>query len=98
MKADKTVYRASQGGVLASIIVNALFGIVLFLIGVLNVLLVHPVPGVVFLFLSLIYFPPVNSFLKKRFGFSIPLVARIILGLIAVWFTLGVSDLGDMID
>ena len=78
-------------------IVSLLFGIVLFGIGVLNVILVHLVPGVVFLLLSLVYFPPVNAFLKKRFGFSIPLVARIILGLVAVWFTLGVSDLGDMI-
>ncbi|MGZ5245275.1 MAG: hypothetical protein ACXWD4_15245, partial [Bacteroidia bacterium] len=59
---------------------------------------VHPVPGIVFLLLSSLYLPQVNDFSKKKFGFSIPLTATIILGIIIIWFTLGVSDLGDMID
>lgn len=79
-------------------IINWLFGIVVFAIGVSNLFLVHAVPGVVFLLLSLIYFPPVISILKQRFGFFIPLIVKIILGLVIIWFTLGVSDLGDMID
>ena len=36
--------------------------------------------------------------LKERLGFSIPLVVKIILSIIIIMFTLGVSDLGDMID
>ena len=79
-------------------IVNGVFGLIVFTLGFLNMILVHPVPGSVFLMLSLIYFPPVNELIRKNFGFAIPLVFKIILGLILIWFTLGVSDLGDIID
>lgn len=79
-------------------VISWLFGLVVFTIGLLNLFLVHPVPGSVFLFLSLIYVPPVNTLLKERTGFSIPPVVKIILGVVIIWFTLGVSDLGDMID
>lgn len=82
----------------ASVLVNGIFGIIVFAIGVLNLFLVHPVPGIVFILLSLIYFSPVNEALRKTFGFSILLSLKIILGIIIIWFTLGVSDLGDMID
>lgn len=74
------------------------FGLVVFAIGILNAVLVHPVPGAVFLLLSFIYFPPANVFILKRFGFRIPSAFKIILGIMVIWFTLGVSDLGDMID
>ena len=79
-------------------LVNWIFGIIVFAIGALNLILVHPVPGIVFMLLSLVYFPPVNEVFQKKFGFAIPLVFKIILGIIIIWFTLGVSDLGDMID
>ncbi|HEY0769034.1 MAG TPA: hypothetical protein VGD31_01780 [Sphingobacteriaceae bacterium] len=79
-------------------IISWLFGIVVLTIGVLNLFLVHPVPGVVYLLLSFVYFPPANAAFKKWVGFSIPPVLKIILGIFIVWFTLGVSDLGDMID
>jgi hypothetical protein len=84
-----------------SIVLNMIswiFGIAVFAIGVLNVFLVHPVPGIVYLLLSFVYFPPATAVLRKKFGFSIPLVVKIILGIIIIMFTLGVSDLGDMID
>lgn len=74
------------------------FGIVVLVLGVLNLILIHPVPGLVYLLLSLIYFPPANTIFRKRFGFSIPHVVKIFLGIVIIWFTLGVSDLGDMID
>jgi hypothetical protein len=79
-------------------IIGWLFGAVVLAVGILNIFLVHPVPGVVYLLLSLLYFPPANAVLRKRFGFSIPLVVKIILGIFIIMFTLGVSDLGDMID
>jgi len=75
-----------------------LFGLVILAVGLLNIFLVHPVPGIVYLLLSLVYFPPANAILQKKFGFSIPLVFKIILGIFLFMFTLGVSDLGDMID
>ena len=74
------------------------FGIVVLIVGVLNMFLVHLVPGLAYLLLSLVYLPPANAYLKKKFGFSIPLLLKIILGIVLFMFTLGVSDLGDMID
>jgi hypothetical protein len=79
-------------------IISWVFGAAIFAIGVLNVFLVHTVPGVIYLLLSFVYYPPADAILKKRFGFSIPLVVKILLGIVIIWFTLGVSDLGDMID
>ena len=75
-----------------------LFGILLLIIGILNLFLVHPVPGIAYLLLSLIYLPPATAQLKTWFGFSLPPVVKIILGIVIIMFTLGVSDLGDMID
>lgn len=87
-----------QGKTLTSTLISWFFGIIVFAIGLSNLIWVHPVPGFIFLFLSLIFFPPVDVFLRKRFGISIPFIVKIILGIIIIWFTLGVSDLGDMID
>jgi hypothetical protein len=79
-------------------IIGWIFGAVVLAIGVLNLFLVHAVPAVVYILLSLIYFPPANAFFRKKFGFTIPLAVKIILGIFIIMFTLGVSDLGDMID
>ena len=73
-------------------------GLIVFVIGGLNLFLVHPVPGLVFILLSMLYFPPADTLCLKIFGFPVPLVAKIILFFVIIWFTLGVSDLGDMID
>ncbi len=67
-----------------------------FAIGVLNLFLVHPVPGAFYLLLSFAYFPMSNAILKKRFGFSIPLVIKIIVGLAILCGTLAVGDLAEM--
>ena len=75
-----------------------LFGSLVFAIGMLNIIMVHPVPGVVYLLLSFLYFPPANSIFKKRFGLEIPSLIKITLGIVIIMFTLGVSDLGDIID
>ena len=44
-----------------------LIGLVVFIIGVSNLLLVHPVPGIVFLMLSALYFPPADLVLIHIF-------------------------------
>ena len=67
-------------------------------IGVANLVLVHPVPAIGYGLVSLAYVPPVNAFLENRLGISIHPIAKIALGIVIVLFTLGVSDLGDMID
>lgn len=68
-------------------IISWVFGAAIFAIGVLNVFLVHTVPEVIYLLLSFVYYPPANAILKKRFGFSIPLVVKILLGIVIIWFT-----------
>ena len=83
---------------IAGNVISSLFAAAVFAIGVLNLIFVHPVPGVVYLLLSLVYLPAANAVLRAGFGFSIPVVGKIILGIFIIMFTLGVSDLGDMID
>lgn len=74
------------------------FAVLLLAVGVANLLLVHPVPAAAYGLASLVYLPPVDALLRARLGFSIPSAAKIVLGIAIVAFTLGVSDLGDMLD
>ncbi|HEX8516346.1 MAG TPA: hypothetical protein VF868_09120 [Bacteroidia bacterium] len=88
MTAKSNVYNVAGWG----------FGLLILLIGILNIFLVHPVPGIAYVLISFIYYPPFNNMIGKNFGFSIPLFLKILLGVALIIFTLGVSDLGDMID
>lgn len=75
-----------------------LFGLLVLGAGVANLLWIHPVPALVYGLVSLVYLPPVGAALKERFGVSIPTFVKVVLAIVVVMFTLGVSDLGDMID
>ena len=79
-------------------LISWILGLIILILGLLNIFLVHPVPGIAFLIFSIIFFPPTNDFLLKKFGFTIPFSGKVIFFLIIIWFTLGVSDLGEMID
>ena len=79
-------------------ITSWMVGTAVIIVGVLNVALIHIVPGVVYLILSLVYLPAANNFLTGRAGFSISVIIKVALGGAIFFFTLGVSDLGDMID
>ena len=72
--------------------------VVFITIGVLNLIFVHPVPGLFFILLSLVYLPSANALLKTRFGFSIPPVIKIIVGVVILWATLAVGDLMEMFE
>ncbi|WP_400190296.1 hypothetical protein [Hymenobacter sp. B81] len=87
-----------QGKFTPSSVLSWVFGIALVVVGLLNMILVHVVPGVAYLLVSLVYFPPANAWLKVRTGFAIPGIVKVLLGIVIIQFTLGVSDLGDMID
>ncbi len=67
-------------------------------IGIANLVLVHPVPALGHGLVSLVYLPPTGAALRDRFGVSVPVVVKVVLAMIVIMFTLGVSDLGDMID
>lgn len=75
-----------------------LFVIFLLGVGIVNIFLVHPVPGIAYLLLALVFLPPLNSVFTERFGSIIPLILKIILAVLIILFTFGVSDLGDIID
>ena len=78
--------------------VEWMFAFLVLGIGLANLLLVHPVPAVSYAVVSLVYLPPVNRWLQARVGVSIHPFVKIGLAIVVVMFTLGVSDLGDMID
>lgn len=77
-------------------IVGWLFSTVFCVIGVLNMFLVHPVPGVFYLLLSFLYSPEADTFLKKRLGLSIPFIFKIIVGVVLLWGTLAVGNLAEL--
>jgi len=78
-------------------ILSWVFFVVFVITGILNLFLVHAVPGVFYLFLSTIYLPITNVKLKNIFGFSIPLILKIIVGFIVLWGTLAVGDLAEIL-
>lgn len=78
-------------------ILSWIFGIVFFITGVLNMFLVHPVPGIFYLLLSLAYIPQTNDMLKRTFGVAVPLAAKIIVGFVILWGTLAVGDLAEIL-
>lgn len=82
----------------AKTIISWPFALIVIAIGLANLVWVHPVPAIIYLLIALLYIPQANTILKERLGFAIPSAIKIILGIIVIMFTLGVSDLGDMID
>ena len=79
-------------------IISWIFGILVLAAGAVNTFWGNdPFFGVAMVFLSLIYLPPANTVIKKWTGFSIPVAAKIIVGLLVLWAALGVGELFDKI-
>ena len=79
--------------------ISWLVGLLFFTIGLINMFWGNDFFFGVFLAgLSLVFLPPVNVFARDKFGFSIPLVAKIIIGLFIIWSAVGVGELFDKID
>ncbi|QNP53508.1 hypothetical protein [Hymenobacter qilianensis] len=82
-----------------SSLVGWLFGLLALLIGVVNTFWGNdPGFGIFIIVLSLAFFPPVNSFIKEKTGFSIPRIVKWLLGFFILWASLGVGELFDKID
>jgi hypothetical protein len=77
-------------------IVSFLFGLLLLTIGIMNVFMVHPIPGIIYILVSLVFFPPTNNILKKTLNFTIPFKLKLIIFILIMWFTLGVGDLAEI--
>ncbi|UOQ51172.1 hypothetical protein [Hymenobacter cellulosivorans] len=76
-----------------------LFGLVAVAIGAVNTFWGNdPGFGLFIMLLSLAFFPPVNTLIKIKTGFSIPVVAKWLLAFFILWASLGVGELFDKID
>lgn len=83
-------------------IISWLFGTLAFAIGIVNTFWGQPAGfGVFIILLSLAYFLPVNTIMKKVTGLSIPQtgmrIMKILLALFILWAALGVGELFDKI-
>lgn len=80
-------------------IASWLFGIVVLAIGIINTFWGNDTGYGIFIFLlSFVYFPPATAYFKKVSGISVPLMAKIILGLFILWSALGVGELFNKIE
>ena len=77
-------------------IVSFVFGLLLLTIGIMNVFMVHPIPVIIYILVSLVFFPPTNNILKKTLNFTIPFKLKLIIFILIMWFTLGVGDLAEI--
>jgi len=73
------------------------FFVILLVVGVLNLVLVHPVPGIVYLFLALLCLPWTNTFLMEKFNFKIPFAVQIVLFLLFMWYSLAMGEVWEML-
>ncbi len=76
---------------------NYIFAVVLLCIGIGNLIYVHPVPGIAFVLFAFVYVPPVSPWLESRLGSVGASILKFIFGFILIWFTIGISDLGEIV-
>ena len=94
-KQTMDIQNRSAAGTLSS----WLFGIIVLTIGFINTFWGNdPGFGIFLILLAFVYFPPVNALVKQVTGFSIPLIAKILLGVFIIWAALGVGELFDKIE
>ena len=75
-----------------------IFGIIIFAIGVLNVFWGNDAGfGVFIILLSFAFFPLINTLIKEKVGFTIPLIVKIVLGIFILCAALGVGELFNKI-
>lgn len=74
--------------------ISSIFGLAFLAAGLINAFWGNdPEFGVFIVILSFIYFPPVTALIKRWTGVSIPIIAKIGLGLFIIWASLGVGEL-----
>ncbi|MBT8324520.1 MAG: hypothetical protein HKP45_05250 [Winogradskyella sp.] len=68
------------------------------IIGILNFVYVHSVPGLFYTILALAYAPFFQKMIIRKIGFRISRWILIVLGLIILWATLAVGDLFELFE
>lgn len=80
-------------------IIGWAFGLVALAIGIVNLFWGNdPFFGAFIILMSFVFFPPVNSVIRRMVGFSVPWFVKLLLGLFIIWAALGVGELFDKID
>ena len=80
-------------------IIEILFGMVFSCIGVINVFWGNdPVYGFSIILISLLYYPPFNSFIEYKIKRNYLNWIKLIIGILIFWTSLGVADLYDKIN
>ena len=81
-----------------SIISGWIFGLLFSAIGIINMGWGNdPVFGLFIFLFSLIYYPFTGYYIRHLTGITIPLWAKVLLGLFILWASLGVGELFDKI-
>lgn len=84
---------------LVSDIIGWVLGLLFILIGLINTFWGNDFAyGVFIVLLSFLFLPPVQGWIKKITGFSIPLVLKILLAFFILWSALGVAEFFSKID
>lgn len=65
------------------------FIIIFFILGILNIFLVHIIPGIIYLVIAIIFLPKS----REKLRISIPDKLMILFGIIILWGTIAVGDL-----
>lgn len=87
-------------GSIALNIISYAFGTLAFAIGLVNTFWGQPIGfGIFIILLSISFFLPINSILKRLLGFKIPRIGlfRVLLALFILWASLGVGELFNKI-
>jgi len=80
-------------------LVGWLFGAIVFAIGFVNTFWGNDaILGIGMLLLAFIYLPPVNNIITQKTSIKIPVIGKILLGLLLLWIALGVGELFGKID
>ena len=77
---------------------NWIFVSIFLILGIFNLILIDPIPGVFYLLLAFIYLPSTNMWIQTKFGFKIPFVLKIIVFLFVIWATMAVGDLFELVE
>lgn len=64
-------------------------------LAILNGVFVSAGIGLGLLVLSLIYVPPINDRMQESLGFTVPPIAKIILGIVIIWVSMVATEVLD---
>ena len=72
------------------------FGILILILGILNLLYGNDADfGAFLVLISFVFYPPVNQFVQNRFHFSIPVWMKVVLAVLLLWVNMTVGAIAE---